>query len=211
MDPVTLRTERLVLSVPEPSDAEDVVAYANDPDVIAYTPVPVPYGHAEARQWITEVVRTGWAADTRYDFGIRRADDLRLLGTIGVFGFSPPARPECRWRVTPEPAAWAPDRAAEIGYAMHPDGRGHGFVTEAAAAVLEWAFAPGPDGLGLVRVQWRAIATNTPSAAIARRLGLRYEGRLRSGVFHRGQRHDQLIAAALRDDDRSTPTVWPTS
>jgi RimJ/RimL family protein N-acetyltransferase len=191
MDPVTLRTERLVLSVPEPSDAEDVVAYANDPDVIAYTPVPVPYGHAEARQWITEVVRTGWAADTRYDFGIRRADDLRLLGTIGVFGFV--------------------DGAAEIGYAMHPDGRGHGFVTEAAAAVLEWAFAPEPDGLGLVRVQWRAIATNTPSAAIARRLGLRYEGRLRSGVFHRGQRHDQLIAAALRDDDRSTPTVWPTS
>ncbi|SOC87697.1 Protein N-acetyltransferase, RimJ/RimL family [Curtobacterium sp. 314Chir4.1] len=191
MDPVTLRTERLVLSVPEPSDAEDVVAYANDPDVIAYTPVPVPYGHAEARQWITEVVRTGWAADTRYDFGIRRADDLRLLGTIGLFGFV--------------------DGAAEIGYAMHPDGRGHGFVTEAAAAVLEWAFAPEPDGLGLVRVQWRAIATNTPSAAIARRLGLRYEGRLRSGVFHRGQRHDQLIAAALRDDDRSTPTVWPTS
>ena len=191
MDPVTLRTERLVLSVPQPSDAEDVVAYANDPDVIAYTPVPVPYGHAEARQWITEVVRTGWAADTRYDFGIRRADDLRLLGTIGLFGFV--------------------DGAAEIGYAMHPDGRGHGFVTEAAAAVLEWAFAPEPDGLGLVRVQWRAIATNTPSAAIARRLGLRYEGRLRSGVFHRGQRHDQLIAAALRDDDRSTPTVWPGS
>lgn len=191
MDPVTLRTERLVLSVPEPSDAEDVVAYANDPDVIAYTPVPVPYGHAEARQWITEVVRTGWAADTRYDFGIRRAEDLRLLGTIGVFGLV--------------------DGAAEIGYAMHPDGRGHGFVTEAAAAVLEWAFAPEPDGLGLVRVQWRAIATNTPSAAIARRLGLRYEGRLRLGVAHRGQRHDQLIAAALRDDDRSTPTVWPTS
>ncbi|MFJ3033245.1 GNAT family N-acetyltransferase [Curtobacterium pusillum] len=191
MDPVTLRTERLVLSVPEPSDAEDVVAYANDPDVIAYTPVPVPYGHAEARQWITEVVRTGWAADTRYDFGIRRADDLRLLGTIGLFGFV--------------------DGAAEIGYAVHPDGRGHGFVTEAAAVVLEWAFAPAPDGLGLVRVQWRAIATNTPSAAIAQRLGLRYEGLLRSGVFHRGQRHDQLIAAALRDDDRSTPTVWPTS
>ncbi|MET3449980.1 MULTISPECIES: GNAT family protein [Curtobacterium] len=191
MDPVTLRTERLVLSVPEPSDAEDVVAYANDPDVIAYTPVPVPYGHAEARQWITEVVRTGWAADTRYDFGIRRADDPRLLGTIGLFGLV--------------------DGAAEIGYAVHPDGRGHGFVTEAAAAVLDWALAPAPDGLGFVRVQWRAIATNTPSAAIAQRLGLRYEGRLRSGVHHRGQRHDQLIAAALRDDDRSTPTVWPTS
>jgi len=191
VDPVTLRTDRLVLSVPEPSDAEDVIAYANDPDVVAYTPVPVPYGHAEAHRWITDVVRAGWTADSRYEFGIRRADDLRLLGTIGLFGFV--------------------DGAAEVGYAVHPDGRGHGFVTEAAAAVLAWAFAPSPDGLALVRVQWRAIATNAPSAAIAQRLGLRYEGRLRSGVFHRGRRHDQLIAAALRDDDRSTPTVWPAS
>lgn len=195
MDPVTLRTDRLVLSVPEPSDAEDVVAYANDPDVIAYTPVPVPYGHAEAHHWITDVVRAGWATDTRYEFGIRRTDDLRLLGTVGLFGFG----------------TGDGDGAAEIGYAMHPDGRGHGYVTEAAAAVLDWAFAPAPEGLGFVRVQWRAIATNTPSAAIAQRLGLRYEGLLRSGVHHRGQRHDQLIAAALRDDDRSTPTVWPTS
>ncbi|RPE80379.1 RimJ/RimL family protein N-acetyltransferase [Curtobacterium sp. PhB137] len=191
MDPVTLRTDRLVLSVPEPSDAEDVIRYANDPDVVAYTPVPVPYGHAEAYHWITDVVRAGWSTDSRYEFGIRRADDLRLLGTIGLFGFV--------------------DGAAEVGYAVHPDGRGHGFVTEAAAAVLAWAFAPSPDGLALVRVQWRAIAANAPSAAIAQRLGLRYEGRLRSGVFHRGRRHDQLIAAALRDDDRSTPTVWPAS
>lgn len=190
MDPVTLRTDRLVLSVPESADADDVVAYANDPDVIASTPVPVPYGHAEAHHWLTAVVRPGWTAGTRYEFGIRRADDLRLLGTIGLFGFL--------------------DGAAEIGYAVHPDGRGQGFVTEAARAVLDWAFAPTPQGLGFVRVQWRAIATNTASTAVAQRLGLRYEGRLRSGVFHRGQRHDQLIAAVLRDDDRSAPTVWPT-
>ncbi|GAA3336771.1 GNAT family N-acetyltransferase [Curtobacterium pusillum] len=191
MDPVTLRTDRLVLSVPEPADADDVVAYANDPDVIAYTPVPVPYGRAEAHHWITEIVRAGWTAGSRYEFGVRRADDPRLLGTVGLFGFV--------------------DGAAEIGYAMHPDGRGQGLMTEAAAAVLEWAFAPFPDGLGLVRVQWRAIAANAPSAAIARRLGLRYEGRLRAGVLHRGRRHDQLIAAALREDDRSDPTVWPTT
>ena len=191
MQPVTLRTERLVLSVPELGDADDVVAYANDPDVIASTPVPVPYGHAEARYWITDVVAAGWAADSRYEFGIRRADDLRLLGTVGLFAFA--------------------DGAAEIGYAMHPDGRGSGIMTEAAERVLHWAFAGVPEGLGLLRVQWRAIATNTASAAVAQRLGLRFEGRTRSSVLHRGSRHDQLLAAALHDDDRSAPTVWPAS
>ncbi|WP_412147791.1 GNAT family N-acetyltransferase [Curtobacterium flaccumfaciens] len=191
MQPVTLRTDRLVLSAPELGDADDVVAYANDPDVIANTPVPVPYGHAEARYWITDVVAAGWAADTRYEFGIRRADDLRLLGTVGLFAFA--------------------DGAAEIGYAMHPDGRGSGIMTEAAERVLHWAFAGVPEGLGLLRVQWRAIATNTASAAVAQRLGLRFEGRTRSSVLHRGSRHDQLLAAALHDDDRSAPTVWPAS
>ena len=191
MQPVTLRTERLVLSAPELGDADDVVAYANDPDVIANTPVPVPYGHAEARYWITDVVAAGWAADSRYEFGIRRADDLRLLGTVGLFAFA--------------------DGAAEIGYAMHPDGRGFGIMTEAAERVLHWAFAGVPEGLGLLRVQWRAIATNTASAAVAQRLGLRFEGRTRSSVLHRGSRHDQLLAAALHDDDRSAPTVWPAS
>src|SRR5438067_2544281 len=76
MDPVTLRTDRLLLSAPEPADADDVVAYANDPDVIAYTPVPVPYGHAEARHWITEVVGTGWPTARRRRRGLRR--DRRL-------------------------------------------------------------------------------------------------------------------------------------
>ncbi|WP_027466260.1 GNAT family N-acetyltransferase [Curtobacterium sp. UNCCL17] len=191
MQPVTLRTDRLVLSAPELGDADDVVAYANDPDVIAYTPVPVPYGHAEARYWITDVVAAGWAADSRYEFGIRRADDLRLLGTVGLFALA--------------------DGAAEIGYAMHPDGRGSGIMTEAAERVLHWAFAGVPEGLGLLRVQWRAIATNTASAAVAQRLGLRFEGRTRSSVLHRGSRHDQLLAAALHDDDRSAATVWPAS
>lgn len=184
-----LRTDRLVLSPPTATDAEDVVAYANDPDVIAFTPVPVPYGHAEARHWTEEVVAAGWRDDTRYEFGIRRAADLRLLGTVGLFGIA--------------------DGAAEIGYALHPDGRGHGYVTEAADRVLTWAFAEAPAGLGLVRVQWRAIATNAASAATARRVGMRFEGRARSAVLHRGARHDQLLAAVLRDDDRSTPQVWP--
>jgi len=189
VQPLTLRTDRLVLSAPTAADTEDVIAYANDPDVIATTPVPVPYGHAEAKRFVDEVVAAGWRDDTRYEFGIRRAEDLRLLGTVGLFGIV--------------------DGAAEIGYAMHPDGRGHGYVTEAADRLVRWAFADAPDGLGLVRVQWRALATNTASAAVAQRLGMTYEGRRRSGSLHRGRRHDELTAAVLRWDDRGVARGWP--
>ncbi|MFJ4221090.1 GNAT family N-acetyltransferase [Curtobacterium luteum] len=188
MDPVTLPTDRLVLSAPAPSDAEDVIAYATDPDVIAYTPVPVPYGHAEAVEWLGRC-RTGWESGTRLAWAIRRHEDPRLLGTVELFQIA--------------------DGAAEVGYATHPDARGHGYVTEAVSAIVDWAFATPPHGLGLVRVQWRAIATNHASLAVARRVGMSYEGLRRSGVLHRGQRHDEALAAVLRDDDRSTPLGWP--
>jgi RimJ/RimL family protein N-acetyltransferase len=190
MDPVTLRTERLLLSRPEQSDVEDVIAYATDPDVIASTPVPVPYGHAEAQAFLARC-DSGWADGTRLAWAIRRADDPRLLGTVELFGIA--------------------DAAAEVGYATHPDARGHGFVTEAVARVVDWAFAEPPNGLGLVRVQWRALATNHASAAVARRVGMSYEGLRRSGSFHRGRRHDEVLAAVLRDDDRSAPQGRPAA
>lgn len=191
MDPVTLRTDRLVLSVPVLADTEDVIAYATDPDVVAFIAMPEPYGHAEAHQWLTAVVQDGWAEGTRTEFGIRRQGDPRLLGTVGLFGIA--------------------GGSAEIGYATHPDARGQGLVTEAADRVLRWAFAPAPQGLGLVRVQWRAMAENTGSIAVARRLGMRFEGRRRSAVLHHGERHDELLAAVLVDDDRSASPDWPSA
>lgn len=187
MDPVTFRTDRLVLSPPEQSDADAVIAYATDPDVIAYTPVPVPYGHAEFAEWL-ERCRTGWVEGSRLAWAMRRAEDPRLLGTVELFGIA--------------------DGSAEVGYAVHPDGRGHGFTTEAVSRIVDWAFAEPPHGLGLVRVQWRAIATNRPSAAIARRVGMSFEGLRRSASVHRGRRHDEALAAVLRDDDRSAPQGW---
>lgn len=191
MEPVTLRSDRLVLSVHTESDVPDIVAYATDPDVIAGTPVPVPYGEPEAVAYLQHV-RAGWQSGERFEFAIRRATDpVRMLGSITLFGI------------------W--DGSAEVGYAVHPSGRGSGLVTEAVSTVLDWAFAPAPDGLDLVRVQWRALATNTASARLAQRIGFHYEGRRRSAVLHRGVRHDELTAALLRDDPRGQPVGWPSS
>lgn len=189
MEPVTLRTSRLTLSVHDERDLDDVVAYANDPDVIAGTPVPVPYGRAQAEEFLRDQVRHGWATGERLEFAVRPHDSTRrLVGTISVFGFT--------------------DGGAEVGYAVHPDGRGRGYVTEAVGAVLDWGFTAAPDGLGLERVQWRALAFNTASAAVAQRLGFVFEGRRRSAVVHRGVRQDELTAAILRTDPRGVPTVW---
>lgn len=189
MDPVELRTDRLVLSVPTAADLDQVIEYCQDPDVIEYTPVPVPYGRAEARLFLRDRVGPGWATGDRCEFSIRPIDDTsRVLGSVSLFGVQ--------------------DGSGEVGYLLHPTARRQGFMTEAVRRVVDWAFAPAPEGRDLVRVQWRALDGNTASANVAERVGFTFEGRLRQAVVHRGRRQDELVASLLRDDPR-TPEPWP--
>ncbi|MBQ1025008.1 GNAT family N-acetyltransferase [Micromonospora sp. C95] len=60
----------------------------------------------------------------------------------------------------------------EIGWHLHPDVWGHGYATEAAAAVLDDAF-----GRGLTRVIAVTDPDNRASQAVCRRLGMTHLGR----------------------------------
>ncbi|GIJ41777.1 GNAT family N-acetyltransferase [Micromonospora andamanensis] len=60
----------------------------------------------------------------------------------------------------------------EIGWHLHPDAWGHGYATEAAAAVLDDAF-----GRGLTRVIAVTDPDNHASRAVCRRLGMTHLGR----------------------------------
>jgi RimJ/RimL family protein N-acetyltransferase len=55
----------------------------------------------------------------------------------------------------------------EIGWHLHPDAWGHGYATEAAAAVLDDAF-----GRGLARIIAVTDPDNHASQAVCRRLGM---------------------------------------
>lgn len=60
----------------------------------------------------------------------------------------------------------------EVGWHLHPDSWGHGYATEAAAAVLARVFAQGlPEVFAVVR------PGNEPSLAVCRRLGMTPLGR----------------------------------
>ncbi|HET6549339.1 MAG TPA: GNAT family protein, partial [Solirubrobacter sp.] len=59
----------------------------------------------------------------------------------------------------------------EIGWTLHPDFTGKGYMTEGATAVLDVAFGE----LGLHRVTAELDLRNHTSAALCRRLGLREE------------------------------------
>jgi Acetyltransferases, including N-acetylases of ribosomal proteins len=183
MEPVVLRSERLVLRAPDAGDIDTIAALCQDPDVQHWTTVPSPYTREDAAQFVQEVVSRGWAEDTGHQWGIR-ADD-RLLGMIGLTRIG--------------------HGEAELGYWLAPEARGHGLMSEAVATVLDHGFR----ALPIQRVEWHAKVGNFASAAVARRAGFRFEGMSRLGGLQRGRRVDDWQAGLLVDDPRAEAGGWP--
>lgn len=183
MRPVTLRTARLELSIPTIADVDAITAAAQDPEVPRWTTVPSPYHRSHAEEFIAKAA-AWWDEQSELTWGIRV--NGAWVGMIGLHGTSP-------------------GEAAEIGFWMSAPARGHGYLTEAARAVIDFGFA---DPLSLARIQWRAIVGNVASARTARGLGFHYEGLLRQGLSDPRGRHDGWIAALLPTDDRA-PQPWP--
>lgn len=181
-DPVPLTTPRLVLSAPGPDDVDAIYEACQDPDIQHYTTVPSPYTLADAAAFVT-LVAEWWQAGTEHVWAVRA--DGELVGVVGLHKIR--------------------DGAAELGYWAAAPGRGRGYISEAARAVIDFAFGP----MRLERLEWHAVVGNTASARVAQKLGFQLEGVRRSGLAHHGSgRTDGWIAGLLSTDPR-TPTSWP--
>ena len=183
MEPVTLRTARLELSIPVPADIDAITDAAQDPDVPRWTTLPAPYERSHAEDFVALSLRR-WEAGTDLVWAVRVAG--AWVGSVGLHGVKPGGD-------------------AEIGFWMAKHARGHGYLTEAAARVIDFAFAA---PVSLARIEWRAVVGNVASARAARTLGFRYEGMLRQALSDPRGRHDGWVAGLLATDDR-VPRAWP--
>jgi RimJ/RimL family protein N-acetyltransferase len=84
-------------------------------------------------------------------------------------------------------------RQGEVGFVVTPAAQGHGYATEAAAAILPLAF----DDLRLHRVIGRCDARNTASAKVMERLGMRREAHFVQNEIFKGEWGDELVYAML--------------
>jgi [ribosomal protein S5]-alanine N-acetyltransferase len=64
------------------------------------------------------------------------------------------------------------DGTIELGYGIHPEHRGAGYATEAAAALVRWGLA----SEGVRRVVARCDDTNTASISVLEKVGMRRTG-----------------------------------
>lgn len=89
----------------------------------------------------------------------------------------------------------------EIGVWLEPAGEGRGLVTAAVRHLVDYAFRV----RGLHRVEWYCDADNVRSRAVAQRIGMSLDGRLREYTLHNGVRRDYEVWSLLVHEWKPEP------
>lgn len=92
---------------------------------------------------------------------------------------------------------------ADAGWQVAASHLGQGIATESVLAMLDFAFAPLPHGLGLHRVQANVIPTNGASLRVCAKCGFRVEGAARRMLFIAGQWQDHVMHAKLAEEHKA--------
>lgn len=87
-------------------------------------------------------------------------------------------------------------RTAELGYWLGEKFWGRGIITEAVAAMTEYAFA----NFDICRIQASVYEWNPASMRVLEKAGYRLEARLRKSITKDGATIDEMIYAIMRPD-----------
>jgi [ribosomal protein S5]-alanine N-acetyltransferase len=176
---VVLTTPRLKLRPLRDSDVEDLWPYVSDPQFPKMMSWAAHTDKEQTRAFI-KAVNDGFVAGTDCVWGIEYVG--KVWGTIGLDG------------ITWEMRAWRVDRA-EVGFWLAPPMWKQGLMTEAALAVMRFAF----EVLGLHKLTIGCFAENAASRRVIEKCGFRYIGRheddvWRDGAWHSGLRFEMLAS-----------------
>jgi RimJ/RimL family protein N-acetyltransferase len=174
-----LATPRLRLRPFTAADAPAVEQLAGAREVADTTArIPHPYPAGAAAEWIATHAEA-WTAHRELALAVTLAEDGALVGSIGLV-FSPE------------------HEKAELGYWIGLPFWGKGFASEAAGALVEFAFTR----LGLNRVEAHHMARNPASGRVLLKAGLRREGVSPAAMKKNGRFEDVVFYGALRSDRR---------
>jgi RimJ/RimL family protein N-acetyltransferase len=171
----SLHTARLRLRAFEDADANDLFALQSSARILRYWDSPPWTERSRAEAFITACRRMEQEG-TGARLAVDRVSDGAFIGWCTL-------------------NSWNPDfRSASLGYCYDEAAWGRGYATEAARALLGWAF----DTLDLNRVQAEADTRNVASARVLEKLGFVREGTLREDCVVNGDVSDSWVYGLLR-------------
>jgi RimJ/RimL family protein N-acetyltransferase len=154
--PTVLETDRLILREFEATDDAFLLRLLNEPSWLRFIGDRGVRTLEDARRHVETVHRASYA---RNGFGLCCVVPRDTGVPAGMCGL-------VRRDTLPE---------VDVGFAFLPEAWGHGYASEAAAAVLAHA----RDRLGLRRVLAITSPDNHPSIRVLERIGMRREGEIR--------------------------------
>lgn len=182
----TLHTARLRLRAFTDADTDPLFALHSSTYVMRYWDSPPWNERARAARFIARC-RTMADEGTGARVAIDRASDGAFVGWCGLTG-------------------WNPDyRSASLGYVLDEAMWGHGYATEAAHALLQWAFGT----LDLNRVQAETDTRNVASARVLEKIGFVHEGTLREDCVVNGEVSDSWVFGLIRREWRPSAVPIP--
>ena len=171
----TLRSARLQLRPFTRSDAAALFSLHSNAHVLRYWDAP-PWSERERAERFIATCRQMAEEGSGARLAIERVGDGVFIGWCGL-------------------TRWNPDyRSASMGYCLDEAAWGRGYATEAARAVLQWAF----DTLDLNRVQAETDTRNAASARVLEKLGFMREGTLRENCIVNGEVSDSWVYGLIR-------------
>ena len=183
----TLHTSRLRLRPFDDSDVNALFALHSNARVLRYWDAP-PWSEPLRAERFIATCRQVTEEGTGTRLAVDRVSDGTFIGWCGL-------------------TRWNRDfRSASMGYCFDDAVWGHGFATEAARALLQWAF----DTWDLNRVQAETDTRNAASARVLEKLGFVREGTLREDCVVSGEVSDSWVYGLIRREWQQLPGPAPT-
>src|SRR5712692_7215947 len=154
-----IETERLLLRKPRLEDADDLLAYVGDPDVMRW--IGGETGNRETAAAAIERWLERWDADDIGHFSVIGKEHGRVLGRVGFLVW------DSRSWETSSYAEAGEHAETELGWTLAREHWGQGYATEAAAALRAWANGE----RGLERLISLISPDNARSIRVAEKLG----------------------------------------
>jgi ribosomal-protein-alanine N-acetyltransferase len=181
-----LRTARLRLRPFTDADADALFALHSNAYVLRYWDAP-PWSERERAEHFIATCRRMADEGTGARLAVDRLPDGGFIGWCSL-------------------TRWNPDhRSASLGYCLDDAAWGRGYATEAAGALLRWAFGT----LDLNRVQAETDTRNLASARVLEKLGFVREGTLREDCVVNGEVSDSWVFGLLRREWQPLPPAAP--
>lgn len=173
-------TPRLVLREFGEDDLAALVDMESDPAMFQYEPGPLTREQTQERLRKAQL-ETLDEPRRHFRLAVTLAGQDELVGRISLH------------------LNWAEIREWEIGWSIRRAFWGCGYATEAATAMLDFAFGE----LNAHRVLAICHAGNAASIRVMQKLGMRADGRLRETRWLHGQWHDELVYSVLEREWQS--------